>query len=55
MKLVKCLQKTKSTQSHPLRIFICDTYNHYIFQHIYTHLNIYIVNNNVEEKHSFKT
>ena len=30
-------------------MFTCDTYNQYIFQHIYTHLNINDVNNDVAE------
>ena len=45
--IITMFTKNKTHKSHQLRIFICDTSNQYIFQHIYPHLNINDVNNNV--------
>ena len=47
--IITMFTKKKMHKSNRLRIFICDTSNQYIFQHIYTHLNINDVNNNLAD------
>ena len=48
--IITMFTKNKTHKSHRLRMFICDTSNQYIFQHIYPHLNINDVNNNVADR-----